>query len=60
MVGYHCGRRVVPRSNNRHFFSVRCVVCGKQFRQRKRKPNWELTPGGELGPVKGESHGGTA
>ena len=41
MIGSHCGARVLffPKDyTNDKFFRVKCRVCGKVFKQKKRQP----------------------
>lgn len=37
MIGYHCGQRIVPLSDNRCYFRVKCMVCKQVFKQHKRR-----------------------
>lgn len=37
MIGRHCGKRVIPRSDNPVYFKMKCAVCGRIFKQRKRR-----------------------
>ena len=37
MIGWHCNQRVVPVYSTPRMFMVRCAVCRKYFKQRKRQ-----------------------
>lgn len=37
MIGTHCGKPLVRLSDNVAYFTKRCEVCGKKFKQRKRR-----------------------
>lgn len=37
MIGKHCHEQLVRISDNKHYFRKRCVVCGRVFKQHKRK-----------------------
>lgn len=39
MIGRHCGQRLVSAGHdNPAYFLKKCLVCGKVFKQRKRRP----------------------
>lgn len=37
MIGKHYGQSVIPLNDNPVYFRVRCNVCGRVFKQRKRR-----------------------
>ena len=38
MTRAHCGKPLVCVTSNPVYFKVKCLVCGKVFKQRKRRP----------------------